>query len=151
MALGENIKLARQYKGYTQKELAERLNVSVMTIRRFENNTREPKLEMINRIAAILEVSREHLFDDYSATNHPDWVKETLGTNFNIAEDVKLHPERYTAERDPETGQIVLYRFNKRIELLQALFYKLNEKGQEKAIERVEELTEIQKYTDKSK
>lgn len=148
MTLGENIKYARKNKGYTQNDLAEKLNVSVMTIRRFENNTRQPKLEMINRIATILEVSVEFLLEDYNASNLPNWATVALNDkNFNFAEDVKIHPERYTAERDPETGKVVAYRFNKHLELLQALFGKLNAFGKETAIDYVEYLTTKEKYT----
>ena len=143
MTLGENIKLSRKNKGLKQEDLAKRLGVSVMTIRRYENNSRQPKLETINRIATILEVTTNYLLDDYTSSNYPGNIDYL---SVNPAEDIKIHPERYAPVRDPETGKIIAYRINKRSELLQAYFEKLNAHGQDTAIQRVEELTKIPEY-----
>lgn len=55
--MGERIKKYRKEKKYTQQQLADLLQVSVMTVRRFEANEREPKMEMVENLASVLGVS----------------------------------------------------------------------------------------------
>ncbi len=56
MTIGENIRVIRKLKKLTQQQLADKLNISLMTVRRFETNARQPKLEMIDKIAVALGV-----------------------------------------------------------------------------------------------
>ena len=59
--MGERIKKYRKKKKYTQQQLADLLQVSVMTVRRFEANEREPKMEMVENLASVLGVSKIEL------------------------------------------------------------------------------------------
>ena len=54
--IGERIKEARKRAGMTQEELAEASGVAVITIRQYETYRREPRLAMIEKIAAALNV-----------------------------------------------------------------------------------------------
>ena len=63
MTLGERIRYYRKKIGLTQKELAELLNVSVMTIRRLEAGTRVPKLITVEKLSKALEVDPSVLLD----------------------------------------------------------------------------------------
>lgn len=51
MTIGENIKKAREAAGLTQKELAEKLGISVAMISRWEKGTRNPKMSTLTKIA----------------------------------------------------------------------------------------------------
>lgn len=65
--MGERIKKYRKEKKYTQQQLADLLQVSVMTVRRFEANEREPKMEMVEKLASVLNVSViELMFGSFS-------------------------------------------------------------------------------------
>jgi transcriptional regulator with XRE-family HTH domain len=64
MSIGENIKKIRNIKGLTQKELAAVLDVTSTTIQNYENNRREPNLNMIKKISAALGVPATDFFTD---------------------------------------------------------------------------------------
>jgi len=54
MDLGDKIKSARTQKGITQKELAEKIGLTVRTIQRIENHEVEPSVYSLNKISEIL-------------------------------------------------------------------------------------------------
>lgn len=66
--LGNNIKTARKKLKITQKELATRLGIAEITIRKYENGDREPNLETIEKLAAALEVTPYELLGGASPT-----------------------------------------------------------------------------------
>lgn len=53
---GENIKKIRESKGMSRKELADKLGITEMSVGRYENNQREPKHEVLIKIAEVLGV-----------------------------------------------------------------------------------------------
>ncbi len=63
MNLGENIKILRTEKGYTQYELAEKLNVHFQTVSKWERGASLPDFSMLGIIAKELDVSLEILLD----------------------------------------------------------------------------------------
>lgn len=66
-----NLKLARQARGYTQKQVAEQLGVSVSSYSLYESGHREPNLENIEKLAHIFYISINELFGlyDFGAEN----------------------------------------------------------------------------------
>ena len=59
--IGDRIKLARKKCGYTQETLAKTLYFSDKAISSWEQNRTEPSLEMLVRIAEILDCSIGYL------------------------------------------------------------------------------------------
>lgn len=59
--LSENIKNLRKNKGYTQEELANRLNVVRQTISKWEKGHSVPDAELLKKLAEILEVDVSQL------------------------------------------------------------------------------------------
>lgn len=53
---GENIRKIRESKGMSRKELADRLGITESSVGRYEKNQREPKHEVLIKIAEALEV-----------------------------------------------------------------------------------------------
>lgn len=53
--LGKKIKYYRKLKGYSQEKLAEKTNLSKMSIRRYESGERQPGLDALKKIASALE------------------------------------------------------------------------------------------------
>ena len=51
-----NLKLARIKKNLTQKQLAELVGVSSSTINRIETGKQKLKIDMLNKLAEILEI-----------------------------------------------------------------------------------------------
>ena len=58
-----NIRLnqTRKEKGYTAQQMADELTISLSTYRKYESGHRSPNLEMLTKIADILEVSADYL------------------------------------------------------------------------------------------
>ena len=56
-----NLKVARVKKNLTQKQLAELVGVSSSTINRIETGKQITKVDMLLKLAEILEVSAEEL------------------------------------------------------------------------------------------
>ncbi|GKX27822.1 transcriptional regulator [Vallitalea longa] len=60
-SIGYRILNLRKKKKFTQKELAVKVHVTEATMSRYENNLREPKGEIINRIALALNTTTDYL------------------------------------------------------------------------------------------
>lgn len=69
MKIGNNIKLYRNKKGLTQKQLAEKIGTTDSAITRYESNSREPSIEIITKIAKALNISINELLDDKVVSN----------------------------------------------------------------------------------
>ena len=59
--VGKNIKFFREKKYITQSELADKLCVTRQAVSNWENGKTEPDIEMLNKIASVLEISIEEL------------------------------------------------------------------------------------------
>ena len=59
--LSERIKIERKRKGLTQAALAEGLNVSEMTVRRWESGERSPRMREVEKISSFFSVPLEDL------------------------------------------------------------------------------------------
>ena len=63
MKIGEKIRWIRKQKGMSQKELGIRFGVSQQMIGQYENNTNEPKISTLRKIAAALEIKWSDFLD----------------------------------------------------------------------------------------
>lgn len=120
MTTGERIKSARKRAGLTQSELAEKLNIPYQSIGQWERNVRNPKAETLIKIANALGCE----------------VWELSGS----IKTIPLH------KMDELVCGIDSLHFDVNFPKLIKYFEKLNATGQEVAIERLKELTEIPKY-----
>ena len=130
LKIGEHTKRERKRARMTQKDLAEKSGLATITIQQYERGVREPRTEIVYRIAKALGVLPTKLIDDMED---------------ELAEFIESHPNDYDTliqfssddenELDPTIkNQLVL------------LFNRLNDHGIAVALERIEELTEIQRY-----
>lgn len=58
----ENLKIARERKGLSQKNISESIGVAKSTYSLYESGNREPNVQTIKKIADILNVSADELF-----------------------------------------------------------------------------------------
>lgn len=65
--VGKNIKKAREAKGISQEQLAERLNVTRQAVSNWERGKTEPDIQMLQQLSEVLEVSVEELIYGESA------------------------------------------------------------------------------------
>lgn len=67
MSFGERLKEARLQKGYTQTQLAKKLNIAGSTVTGYEKNNSEPNMLMISKIIDVLGVDANFLLQDESS------------------------------------------------------------------------------------
>jgi len=70
MKFNEHLRQLRQQSPLMQKDIAEALSVSVITIRQYEQGSREPNIEKLLKLATIFNVSLDDLlcFEDFKAS-----------------------------------------------------------------------------------
>lgn len=59
--LGVRINELRRAMGWSQVQLAEKLNISKQTVSNWENENIQPSIEMLIRVAALFQVSTDYL------------------------------------------------------------------------------------------
>ena len=64
MDIGKNIKYFRTQKGFTQKDLSEKLNVTPQAVSRWELDLVEPSLDSIKDMSELFEVTMDQLMSD---------------------------------------------------------------------------------------
>ena len=62
--LNDNIRTTRKARGYSQEELAIRLNVVRQTVSKWEKGLSVPDAELLSKMAEVLEVSVEELLGE---------------------------------------------------------------------------------------
>lgn len=103
--IGSRIKELRKSKGFTQREMADMLNLSYSTYSNYENNHREPKIEIIEKAAEILGVTIIYLIGhDSSSKLEKDYYKKqgvfvdylySLGYSVETPLDSKEYPSNH--------------------------------------------------------
>lgn len=69
--------MLREEKNMKQKELAELTGITEATLSRYENDKREPKGEIVSRIAKALDVTTDFLLNDDITDQKPPIEKYT--------------------------------------------------------------------------
>ena len=132
MTTGERIRIARKKAGLTQKILGEKLGVSYQTIAQWENGLRNPKLETLRKIAKEINCPITDLFT----------ADDIAFVRIGYEAGHKIGGENWIEYLEKMLG----YSFSGVEQEIVCLLKRLNDEGQQKALERVEELTEIPKY-----
>ena len=103
-------------------------------IRRYENGNANPKIETLKKIASALEVSLDSLlpFEEYMKTWKDEKERERL-TSPSLLETLSAG-DIFSTDDITEHKLVSDYR-------------KLNDNGKTEALKRIEELTEVPKYT----
>ncbi len=65
MGFSENLTILRKNKGLTQQLMADRLNIHVSQLKRYEKGTSQPTLDVFRKIVLALNVNADNLlFED---------------------------------------------------------------------------------------
>ncbi|MDO5783433.1 MAG: helix-turn-helix transcriptional regulator [Eubacteriales bacterium] len=131
MGIGSQIKKHRMQSGLTQAQLAEKLGVATITIRQYESEKREPRLEQQQKIAAALNIPVTELLASSEIETYETGADFDKARN-KVTEDIK---KADAAESE-------------RLERLTTNFRKLNAHGQEEAVKRTAEMTNIPEFTE---
>ncbi len=125
MSIGDKIKALRKENGLTQKKLGELSNTSETTIKQYELGKRQPRIEQLEKIADALNVSVSILIDNNTLNITNDMLQ--LFADSDI-----------TSEQSGPTTTQEHYLISK--------FRNLNDKGQQKTIDYVEDISQLQEY-----
>lgn len=129
MTFGEKIRKIRKEKGLTLTELGEQIGMSASGLARYETGRRGISVDKLKALCDVLNIPRsEALEDEISA-----YEKQIYADKLYLQKGI---PANFMVSKDNE------YLISE----LEAAFNRLNESGQQKAVERVEELAEISKY-----
>lgn len=118
--LGGKIRNARIQLGLSQRELGEKSGISQQHIEQYETGKRIPKRETIRKIAYALNVDIDDLAD----------------TSEQAIIDINENPENWGIDKNTHSKNRIDHAFK-----------KLNTAGKKEAAKRVEELTELPRYT----
>ncbi|WP_105205394.1 helix-turn-helix domain-containing protein [Neobittarella massiliensis] len=163
--LGKHIKKLRASKHMTQAQLSDKAGISVMSLRRYENGDRKPSIDILRKIAAALGTNHLELLgltvgapieintsnDNDFEKMSPDNIRDSYG---RIADRVIRAAVNTGGSINDDTVEAMLI-LQDGIEgaasfanhkLLEHYYGQLNAEGQKKAVERIQELTEVPKY-----
>lgn len=128
MTFSEILKQIRIKKGFSQKEIAERLGVSQPSYAQYENGKRKPKIETLKRIASALNVSLEEFMTDSELSLFESMANLYLQSGFGVEELESLE------EHTPQEKYLMIK------------FRELNDNGQKKATDYIDDLSKIPEY-----
>ena len=111
-----NIKLHRKKAGFTQFELAGKLDIAEMTVRRWENNKSEPRASDIKKLCEVLNVSESELLNGPQKNEIEIRVilEETDNWKMGVMDLTETGKDRFSIHIGPEKiGIEVMGRFEK--------------------------------------
>lgn len=156
MHTGELIKQARVTMRITQAELAKRLGVTPQAISQYERGIKNPKPATLKKIAAALGVEWYELISN-SQDEQSEIAKEQMRQAIGRVADIITKPCKYEISDEliedslkKVTISIPTSYNSARLEKMIKDYGKLNDDGQQVAVERVHELTEIPRCKRKS-
>ncbi len=92
--LGKKIKFLRNEQGITQDQLADYINVSRQSVWGYENNSVEPSLNVLVKIADVFNVSLDYLLcrtsEKYNLNLENQTNKEVLLKIYDILNSYKI-------------------------------------------------------------
>lgn len=86
------IEMQLRLKKMSQKDLAENLGVTEVTVSRWLNGERDPSIETLNRIAEALDTTTSYFFitDDWQTEKKPAEEKNGISTGLKVTFGVIL-------------------------------------------------------------
>lgn len=91
MTFAERLREARKSKGITAKDMASKLNINYTTYANYENQGREPKYDLLCKIAAVLHVSIDELLGYIAEEADDTDLWRRLQDIFKLLDSGKAH------------------------------------------------------------
>lgn len=135
MNIGNRIKEYRKKAKLSQKELAQKIGKGYSTVQKYELNLTQPPIDVLNKIADVLNIGASALFADDD---------NDLNTLFNALEYSDENNIEFPLT-NPKMINTTITLYDNEITLVKD-FRELNELGKEKAADYVHDLTENPKY-----
>ncbi len=129
--MGLKIKQKRKELRFTQEDLASKLGITRVTVSKYESGSIQAPMDMVFKISDILDIPVLYLSEDYDSID--EYHKY-------------LEEQHYADQQIAEKGPVESIDDGGFYAAMFRAFFLLNEEGRKKAMERVEELTEIERY-----
>ncbi len=94
MAFAERLTVLRKQQGLTQQALADRVDIHVTLLRRYEAGKTQPNLDTLRRIALALNVSADLLLFDQDERGPTDDLKLQFEATNRLTDDEKTTVKR---------------------------------------------------------
>lgn len=134
--IGRKIKYFRNEKGITQKKLADLIGKTESSIQKYECGSTEVPISVLESIAKALDITILFLLDDEYLESASAYFKSKGDADLStMLHDIALANKQLVV--DVETSYI---------KILNRMFSMLNDRGKQKALERIEELIEVPSY-----
>jgi transcriptional regulator with XRE-family HTH domain len=76
--LGQRLKHLRRLRGYTQEQLAERIDINPKYLSSIERGAENPTLDLLDRLAQGLQVEMYELFQEEPDASQADRLRQKL-------------------------------------------------------------------------
>lgn len=107
--LAENLRIYRSKTGITRKQIADELGMTPQAYGNYENGEREPKLDILIKIAAALHVSVDDLLG-YKVDEYENRAASLMSFGFDLVENNDDSIDILQTEKDGFTNCICRYR-----------------------------------------
>lgn len=152
LKIGERLKELRLKKGESQRDAANNLKMPVSTYSNYENGNRVPKADTLKKIARYFDVSMDWLLSGgtleaarLSFERDPNIELVSLGHALSQELNLPLEATGKVVKTIADTLRPLYTRSREEVEIRKSL-WQLNDLGKRTAVERVQELTHIEKY-----
>lgn len=98
MTIGQRLKTAMDIKGISQKELAELVGTTEVTISRYVNDTRSIKIEYIIKICNALQISSDWLLGIKVKKNRNDIYDNKTLNKIRMSNEIIDIVKKYTED-----------------------------------------------------
>lgn len=89
--IGDRIALLRKVKGFSQTDLAKKINASREAIGKYERNEASPSVETAKKIADIFEVTLDYLIDENATMTFDKQTVNRINDIQSLDEENKSH------------------------------------------------------------
>lgn len=116
MTVGEKIKLERKKVNITQKQLAEKLNLAIITVQQYERGVRQPSFEMKVKLAEALDLSVYTFLDEQEKEVY--WsaelgmVKSSVDSGYTFSDEEKIIVDFFNNRLDDDGRKTLLKTAN---------------------------------------
>lgn len=100
MSLGSRIKQVRRMRGYTQKEMAQLLNMTEANFSSYERDKSLPPSERLNQISTILGVSADYLLGKTEDMT----IKDPYALNVKEEKDIAVKLQKMMDELEHDSS-----------------------------------------------
>ncbi|KLE14786.1 cobalamin-dependent protein [Clostridium sp. C8] len=119
------MKELRKNKGYTQKKLASLLNIGQTTVANYEQGTRVPDMEKLNKMADLFEVTLDYLLGRSEEIARSTKDAKSKGIDLKTADKVYLN---YLLQGDSENARKLIVGFHEDGVNIEYIFFDILDK-----------------------